>query len=166
MSDLKVSDHFYQSEVYHSDTAIRNKIDNFPTDPQVFVNARELAINILEPIRSKYGSFTPTSWYRGEELEKNICKKAFIDWCNNKNLNSKLKSSWDAYFAKKSHPRGQAADIILHNISNDELFNFIVKNLKFDQVIREYAVAGNPYSGWVHVSWAGVNNRNQIIHLG
>jgi zinc D-Ala-D-Ala carboxypeptidase len=160
-----LSDHFKEHELVFSETAMRNKIDNTPKDPVVITAAQQLALNVLEPIRKQFGGFSPTSWYRSEALEKIICANDFKVWCNARKLpiNSE---SWAKYFALKSHPKGEAADVKIPGVSNEVLFDWIVKNLKFDQVIREYATAGQPFSGWVHVSYRGSQNRQQVLHIG
>lgn len=163
--DSQLSKYFKGYEVSKSDTASRSNIDNTPTQ-EIYTNAQELAVNVLDKIRVQFGSFSPNSWYRSEALEKAICNKDFIKWCKNKGLDARKKESWQAYFARKSHPRGQAADITVAGVSNDVLFDWIVKNLDFDQVIREFAIPGQPFSGWVHVSWNGKNNRKQVLHIG
>jgi hypothetical protein len=56
---------------------------------------------------------------------------------------------------------GQATDVEYPGVDNDELFFWIRDNLSYDQLIREFPKAGVPSSGWVHVSWAGVQNNRQ-----
>jgi len=157
----KLSTHFTHYEVCKSSTAARHDIDNTPSE-QILVAASGLAENVLEPIRNHFGiPFSPQSWYRGEALEKLITVNSFVRWSKRKGYPQPDQSAWDDYFARKSHPRGQAADIEIPSIPNDTLYDWIRANLEYDQLIREFAKAGDPYSGWVHVSWAGKNNRNQ-----
>ena len=35
-------------------------------------------------------------------------------------------------------------------------------NLEFDELIREYAVPGEPHSGWVHISWVMFEQRKLV----
>lgn len=158
------SPNFKQYEVGKSDTATRRNIDNTPS-LQVLNNAAALAVNCLQPIRDKFGAFSCNSWYRGEELEKVTTKAGFADWCKKRNIPVN-DSSWDLYFARKSHPRGQAADLEIPGVSNDVLFEWCRKNLKFDQLIREFAKPGDPMSGWVHISWNEKGNRQEVLHIG
>lgn len=164
--DSNISTHFKMREVAKSDAASRNNIDNTPSS-EVLDNAMKTAIHILEPIRVHFGiPFSPNSWYRGEALEKFICRQSFIQWCNSKGLPVD-DSSWAQYFARKSHPRGQAVDIEIPGIPNDDLFNWVDQNIpEYDQLIREFPKAGDPYSGWVHVSFNEGNNRRQKFTIG
>lgn len=161
----KLSPHFSHREVAKSSTADRLELDNTPSE-QVLVNAKALADNILEPIRVHFGlPFSPQSWYRGEELEKVLCWKSYEKWCGKRDLEVN-DDSWNQYFARKSHPNGEAADIELSAIPNDDLFEWIKNNLEYDQLIREFPKPGDPSSGWVHVSWSSTNNRNQHFTIG
>ena len=162
----KLSPHFTHSEVAKSSTADRLDIDNTPSD-EVLENAKALAENVLEPIRRHFGiPFSPQSWYRGEDLEKVICWKSFEKWCARKGL-TVSDDSWDKYFARKSHPNGEAADIEFVGVANDDLFEWIHDNLEYDQLIREFPKDGDPRSGWVHVSWKrNGKNRKQRFLIG
>lgn len=54
------------------------------------------------------------------------------------------------------HMDGKAADITtLHSKADVDLFNFIVDKIDFDQCIR--------YKTFIHVSYNGKLNRNQVI---
>lgn len=165
-SRTKISPHFTMGEVAKSSTADRLEINNTPS-AEVLENAKALADNVLEKIRVHFGiPFSPQSWFRGEKLEKVICRKSYHNWCKRKGL-SVSKESWEKYFALKSHPNGEAADIEFVGVDNDALFNWIKDNLEYDQLIREFPKAGDPTSGWVHVSWkrTGVN-RKQHFTIG
>ena len=61
------------------------------------------------------------------------------------------------------HAEGKAADLEIPGVDNMELAMWIRNNLNFDQLILEFYKDGEPNSGWVHVSWNGNNNRNQIL---
>lgn len=159
MSD-QLSPHFSIKEMVKSQTADDVGIDNTPTDDDVH-RAKELSIHILEYIRDYFGvGFTPSSWFRCEQLERELTKNSFKTWCGKKKLDCN-EQSWQLYFNRKSHPKGEAVDIEIKGISNDELFNWIKDNLVFDQLIREFAKTDDPHSGWVHVSWRGQQNRNE-----
>ena len=61
----------------------------------------------------------------------------------------------------------QAVDIEIPGIPNDDLFNWVDQNIpEYDQLIREFPKAGDPYSGWVHVSFNEGNNRRQKFTIG
>ncbi len=165
-STNRLSPHFIHREVARSSTADRLELDNTPTD-DAMDKAKALADNVLEPIRTHFGiPFSPQSWFRGEALEKVICRRSFERWCERKGMPVD-EASWDAYFGRKSHPRGEAADIEIPGIANDVLFDWIRDNLEYDQLIREFPKEGDPMSGWVHVSWNNDgNNRNQHFTIG
>lgn len=151
-------------EVWQSETAERLDINNISKDPDVIKAITELCWHVVQPIRNEVGRLSPQSWYRGEELEKHLTLGAYKRWCIRK---QKMigGDSWREYFKRKSHPKGGAVDIECASMSNDELFDWILANLKFDQLIREFPRKGIPMSGWVHVSWAGKENRNQAFEL-
>ena len=141
----KFSKNFNYEELVSSATAKRLKIDNTPNEEQK-EKLRRLAVEILQPIRDKYGKpIIVTSGFR--------CTK----------LNSAIGG------AKTSqHCKGEAADI--RSVSdtrkdNIELFNLILqmlkdKEIKVGQLIDEYGY------NWVHVSLprSGKVN-NQILHI-
>jgi hypothetical protein len=62
---------FFYNELILSSTADQHGFENrVPEDESDIVDrAIYLAENAADVIRAKYGSFTPTSWYRGEDLE-------------------------------------------------------------------------------------------------
>lgn len=156
---------FKQYEVGKSDYAARNDIDNTPS-LEVLTNAAGLAVNCLQPIRDHFKiPISANSWYRGEAVERVMAKSGFESYCKKRGLPIN-EASWKQYFAIKQHPTGNAADIEIPGISNDELFEWCKKNLKFDQLIREFAKPGDPTSGWVHISWKETGNRQQVLHIG
>ena len=140
---MKLSEHFDLNEFTRSDYAKRNGINNLPNAEQTD-NLRELCINILEPIRKHFQiPILISSGFRSKELNTAIGG------------------------AKNSqHTTGEAVDID-HDLSanvvtNRMIFDFIIKNLQFDQAIFEFGTKDNP--DWVHVSYvSGNKNRNQIL---
>ena len=140
---MNVSDHFTWAEVMRSSTAERRGIDN--TIPEWHMSAaRDVAFNILEPIRMYFGiPFAPSSWYRSPEL--------------------------NAYLGSVStsqHCKGEAVDIEVPGVNNWELLRFMADNLPFDQLIAEFMVEGQPSKGWVHCSYVPVErSRGQILRL-
>lgn len=157
---------FTHKEVARSQIADRNGIPNIPSQV-ILERARILAISVLQPVRSNYGiPFSPNSWYRSEEVEKILCWRSFVRWCEKRGIPSEDQESWDAYFSRKQHPTGMAADIEIPSISNDSLFEWIKENLTFDQLIREFPRKGDPTSGWVHVSYDSDGNRQQAFTIG
>lgn len=134
-----LSKNFTLKELCKSDTAIRLGIPNHPGNEEI-ENLLALAQNILQPIRDKFGPFTPQSGFRSLAL--------------NRLLKSKDTSQ---------HVKGQAADIEIPGVSNLDLALWISQNLDFDQLILENYEPGDPSSGWVHVSYRGLGNRGQVL---
>ena len=106
-------------------------IDNTP-DSFALAYLDRLCRDILEPVREHYGvAFSPSSGYRSPELCEAIGSSR-----------------------KSQHAKGQAADFEVPGIDNLALAEWIKENLKFDQLILECYMPGNPNSGWVHCSIA------------
>ena len=136
----KISEHFTMFEIINSDTAIAKKIDNRPT-AQVVTNATALIKNVLEKVRIHFNSLViVNSIYRSPDLNKAV--GGAVD------KNGKPKSQ---------HCFGQAADITVKGHSIQEVFDYIKKNLIYDQLIHE--------GTWVHVSFSLVKNRKQSLRL-
>jgi len=167
-----ISDFFKVYEVERSSVADRLGIDN--RAPQwVLDNAMQLGTHVMDPIREYFNiPYGPQSWYRCEELEKVLTwDKGFRGWCARHN---KIwcerpdiigASAWPEYFALKQHPTGKATDNEIPGIDNDALFFWIRDNLAYDQLIREFPKPNEPTSGWVHVSWAGAENRQMNFSI-
>lgn len=157
----KISKYFEMYEIAKSTSGERWGIDNTPSS-EVIINAERLAKNILDLIREHFNkSFSPNSWYRGEELERKINDTHFANWCIKKGKKNN-DISWKEYFSLKSHPKGEAADIEIPGVSNDDLFNWIKNNIPvYDQLIREFPKKNIPSSGWVHISLKESGNRKE-----
>lgn len=171
---LTTEGNFKLYEIGKSSTADRLDIDNTP--PLVVVNrAKILAQFIFEPVRAEFGAFGPQSWYRCELLEKALtwdsgfkswAAKRGRDWVASKAITPiATEMAWKDYFAKKSHPKGEAGDIEVNGTPNDELFHWIRQNLEFDQLIREFPKPDQPMSGWVHVSRRASGNRKEVFSI-
>lgn len=127
---MKLSNNFTLEEFYKSQTAIRNGIDNAPSD-EVIVNLECLVRNLLQPLRDKLGrGIRVSSGYRCQELNRRIGGA----------LNS-------------DHTKGYAADIEVQGMDNKELFLFVRDNFKFTKLILEFYEEGIPDSGWLHLSY-------------
>ena len=139
---MHLSRNFSLSELTKSQTALRNGLDNKPSMEEI-VALTVLCNNILQPVRDRYGSFTPNSAFRTVEL----CK---------------LVGSSE----KSQHAKGEAADIEVVGTDNYELAEWIAKNLDFDQLILEFYNSDDPSSGWVHVSHSRTKGeqRHDIRH--
>ncbi len=131
----QVSKNFKFYELTASETAERLLIDNRFTRVAEVRAAVHLCRNVLQPIRDKFGRFTPNSVFRGQELERALKKK---------------RSNWTS---TSQHTLGQACDIEIPGMPTLELADWVAKNLEFDQIICEcYDPRKGPNSGWVHVS--------------
>ncbi|WP_397599158.1 D-Ala-D-Ala carboxypeptidase family metallohydrolase [Silvanigrella sp.] len=136
---MNLTQNFTLEEFEYSNTAIENNIIN-KANNEVVYNLKELCNNLLEPLRDKLNKpIIVTSGYRCFELNKIV-----------------------GGVSKSQHLEGKAADIIVKDLSTEDLFHFIKNNFKFDQLIIEHIKGKN----WVHVSWDGANNRNNSLRIG
>ena len=151
--DTRIAPNFLVYELTRSELADRRGIDNhFPTDKELRA-AIHLAREVLQPIRDKFGSFTPNSVFRGHPLERALKNKP---------------ASW---LSTSQHSRGEACDIEIVGMSTLALAEWARDNLKaFDQIICEcFDPAKGPNSGWVHISLkapgSGENRRQLLSYI-
>ena len=136
---MNLTQNFTLEEMEFSSTAIERRI-KYKANNEVINNLKELCNYLLEPLREKLNKpIIVTSGYRCFELNKIV-----------------------GGVSNSQHLEGKAADIIVKDLSTEDLFNFIKKNFKFDQLIIEHIKGKN----WVHVSWNGANNRNNALRIG
>jgi len=141
---MKISEHLTLAECIRSDAAKRNGIDNSPS-AEITNNMIVWANNIFEPIRNHFGvPIYLSSMFR--------CRK----------LNEAIRGELGS-----QHEKGEAGDIDMDGsddgVTNKDVFEFIRKNLKFDQLIWEFGDENNP--SWVHVSFnttEGAKQRGEI----
>ena len=128
---------FTIEELCKSSTANNRGISNVPNS-EVIYNLRMLILNVLDPLRRKYGkAIHVTSGYRSAQLNKAV-----------------------GGASTSQHLKGQAVDITTYSRSgNKRLFNLIRECGCFDQLIDEQNLS------WVHVSFNIERNRKQILHL-
>lgn len=166
MSTSRLSPNFTLHEAMRSQTAARLGIDNMPTS-RVIPALEAVAHTLLEPVRAHFGiPFSPSSWYRGPELERALTRRAYQKWASGRGRNPDDEQTWLDYLARKSHPKGEAVDIELPGIPNDQLAAWIRDHLTYDQLILEFHTIGKPESGWVHVSFRASGNRQQVLTIG
>lgn len=151
--DTRIAPNFLLYELTRSELADRRGIPNtFPTDRELRA-AIHLAREVLQPIRNRFGSFTPNSVFRGHPLERALKNKP---------------ASW---LSTSQHARGEACDIEIVGMSTLALANWAKDHLKdFDQIICEcYDPAKGPNSGWVHISLkapgSGENRRQLLSYI-
>ena len=136
---MQISKHLSFEECTHSDLADQLKIINNNPNLSVIDNMKLLAEKVFEPIREHFNvPITISSMYRGLPL------------------NNAVKGS-----ITSQHCSGQAMDIDNSKPSNKEIFDYIKKNLEWDQMIAEFPEKG--LISWVHVSYSKTHNRNQIL---
>ena len=137
---MNLSPHFTLEEMIKSQAGDRAGIDNLPP-PACREALRALCVNVLEPIRERFGPVVINSGYRGPELNRMVGGAASSQHCS-----------------------GEAADIEVPGMSNGDLARWIEKHLEYDQLILECYKPGIPSSGWVHVSYkAHTPNRKQEL---
>lgn len=136
-----ISEHISYKEGVYSITATRLGIDNIPNQYE-FANMQVLAENVFEPLRNWVkGPIKINSFFRGPELNKAIGGSS-----------------------KSQHCQGRAIDIddSYGHKTNAEMYEWIKKNLDFDQMIWEFGTDENP--NWVHVSYVSPDeNRNRCL---
>ena len=139
----KISEHISYKEATYSSTAKQLGLDNKPKKEHL-ESMELLAEKVFEPLREWVGGpIKVNSFYRAEEVN---CR-----------IGGASKTS--------AHMLGQAIDITtMGKKTNKEMFDYIIENLDFDQVISEYPVNGEP--SWIHVSYKSKkNNRKQALEI-
>lgn len=139
---MKLSKNLTLREATKSLTAIRNGIDNTPSEP-VINRLKEIAEHVFQPVRDHFGvPIAVSSGYRSKEL------------------NAAIGGS-----RTSQHMAGEALDLdadVYGKITNKQIFDFIKDNLTFDQMIWEYGDDNEP--NWVHVSYKhNGENRGRIL---
>ena len=123
-------------ELTASDDAVKHGIVNVPDEAQL-QNLTMLAVNILQPIRDHFDKPVIVgphhSGFRCDKLNEIVGGEP-----------------------KSQHRKGQAADFHVEDIPLKEVFLFIIRDLRFDQVIFEFG-------RWIHCSYNPLNNRNQKL---
>tara|TARA_R100001530_G_scaffold15848_2_gene14046 strand:- start:799 stop:1260 length:462 start_codon:yes stop_codon:yes gene_type:complete len=137
----KISKHVSYKEGMYSITALRLGLKNEPTEEHL-TNMKLISEKVFEPLREFVnGPIKINSFYRGLELNKAIGGSS-----------------------KSQHCHGQAMDIddTYGVMSNATMYNWIKKNLDYDQMIWEFGTENNP--DWVHVSYVSEeSNRNRCL---
>jgi uncharacterized protein YcbK (DUF882 family) len=131
-----ISKHITINEATYSAKAIANKISNVPNESQL--EAMQLvAEKLFEPLRVWYGKpIKINSFFRNLEVNKLVGGSS----------------------STSQHCKGEAIDISAGSkTENKKLFDYVCKNLDFDQCINEYDFT------WVHISYKSKGNRKQIL---
>jgi uncharacterized protein YcbK (DUF882 family) len=130
-----ISKHITIDEATFSAKAVANKISNIPNESQL--EAMQLvAEKLFEPLREWYNKpIKINSFFRNIEVNKLV-----------------------GGAASSQHCKGEAIDISAGSKSeNKKLFDYVCKNLDFDQCINEYNFT------WIHISYKPKGNRKQIL---
>ena len=126
MTNLKLSTHFSLAEMCESVTAVKLNITNLPQEEEYLTSLKYICVNILEPVRARYGSpIKVTSGFRSWELNAAI-----------------------GGAANSQHCLGQAVDVMGQSPLDTVLIYVYLRCTNFDQLILEQK--GNVT--WVHVS--------------
>jgi hypothetical protein len=139
---MKISQHISYKEATKSATAIRLGIDNTPNEYQL-QNMQLIAEKVFEPLRKAVGGpIKINSFMRVEKLNQAIGGSS-----------------------KSQHCQGRAIDIDDNYgyMSNNDMYDYIKKNLDFDQLIFEFPDdKGN--ASWIHVSYVDADsNRKRCL---
>ena len=136
-----ISKHITYKEGTYSNTANRLGLANDPTEEQL-KNMKLVAEKVFEPLREHVSHpIKINSFFRGPQLNKAIGGSH-----------------------SSQHCKGQAIDIddSYGNSTNAYMYEWIKKNLDYDQMIWEFGTDENP--DWVHVSFVNEGeNRNRCL---
>lgn len=137
--DMKLSEHFTLREFVRSATAVRCRIENIPGEEEI-ERMRQLCINVLEPLRKRFGVIRITSGFRCFSLNERIGGSRF-----------------------SQHMTGEAADIHVGNTEvGKKMYDFIFHNLDFDQMLLE--VKGeSKVIHCLHISYRSDRGENRKI---
>jgi len=145
----KISKHIGYNEATKSATAVRHGVDNVPNAFEL-ENMKLVANECFEPLREHHGApIGITSFFRSSLVNSLIGGSGSSQHCSGGSSN-KEESAIDI-----------DADIYNNGISNCYIFNWLCKNVEFDQLIWEFGNDSEP--SWVHVSYRKGGNRSQVL---
>jgi zinc D-Ala-D-Ala carboxypeptidase len=131
---MQLSNNFYLNEFTVSQVAERYGYRNEPNEKQM-ENMRLLCVNVLQPLRGIIN--VPV-----------FINSGFRSFDVNAAVGGRFNSQ---------HLEGKAADFIVPSMNLVDVFNIILQKISFDQLIYEFGK-------WIHVSWNGEKNRNEVLH--
>ncbi len=132
-TSFKLSACFNLSEFVISQVAERHGCRNEPNDTQI-KNLSYLCVNILQPLR--------------EIIRVPIfINSGFRSFDVNAVVGGRFKSQ---------HLEEKAADFVVPSMNLIDVFNIVLQQLSFDQLIYELGK-------WIHVSWNGELNRKDVM---
>ena len=176
---MKLSEHFTKEELTYSDTAVKYKVANEPTEQQLKV-LKHTCEYLLEPLRKLLNDNFVGTVYRGQPIKKVIIK--ITSGIRTKILNQTLKKEGYKPSETSQHCTGEAVDIQVILITEKdvriylsylETYNLIklwVKMgvLSVDQCIQEASYNSKKmlWEYWVHIShsaWGKTRDRKQFL---
>jgi len=143
-SKIPGAPNFKYKEFVKSDTATRLGIVNTPNKEQ-WQNIERLAVNVLQPIRDKFGSIRITSGFRSEELCIAVGSFSMV---NGKRI------------VTSNHARGEASDIepATRGVTLMDVVEWAYNNLEFRTIICEYF----DRDGWIHIDYRENGNLHRL----
>lgn len=132
---MKISKYFSLEEFLKSETAARRGfLEQYKPTISVVNNLKKLAENVADPIREKFGAWSPTCAYRCERLNKTVGGVQ-----NSRHLTG---NAFDETFFKEGE-----------NISSEVFFWLLAnkKNVKWTKIIWEKGDVENP--NWLHIEY-------------
>lgn len=135
----KICRYITYKEATTSSTAIKNGVDNIPSDKELAC-MKLVGEKIFDPVREFVGNpIKVESFFRCQRLNKMI-----------------------GGAVRSQHRFGQAVDFDddYGHAPNSEMFYWVAENLVYDQLIWEFGDGDNP--GWIHASYVEGNNRNKL----
>lgn len=140
---MKLSKNLTLKEAIKSNSAIKYRIDNTPTEEQI-EKLKITASKVFQPVRDYFNKpIFVTSMFRSEELNKRIGGSS-----------------------SSQHVLCEAIDMDadvfdFEDLTNSDIFTYIKENLEFDQLIWEFGDNENP--AWIHVSYREGANRRRCL---
>jgi hypothetical protein len=130
-----LSKHVTMEEFCYSPTAIKKGINN-SMGLIAIDKAIQLCENVFEPLRKHLNApIKISSGFRCDQLNKLI-----------------------GGASGSQHTKGEAFDL---ELTDRKLFDWILKNLEFDQAIYEFG--NDAHANWFHISYRKGNNRKQAL---
>jgi len=140
MAELNISKNISFKDGTHSHTAIRRRMKNEPNEGQLEA-MKTIANKVFEPLSENFDEpIRVNSFFRSIALNKTIGGSRTSQHCN-----------------------GEAMDIeATTDAANKNIYDYILKNLDFDELIWEFGTDKNP--DWIHVSYKSpTENRKRVL---
>lgn len=137
----KLSPNITLEQAVHSETAIREKIDNSTNDAELISNGTYVALYIFEKAVAHFG----------------LAKIWFESFFRCTLLNSEIGGA-----PSSQHTKFQAIDMHgREGLLNVDLFHWCKDNLEYDQLILEKKRGDD--ACWVHASYSKTHNRKEVL---